>query len=236
MISGRFRSVETGLFPARLRPGCKTGTVADNHCTGRDIPAGDAAHRPKDLPDRTDRRHQSSNDEPHERGLGSHRPGSGIGFLGARAHSLSSGRSGEIQLVRCMEGSAGFTAVSGSSTANPGDRTSGSISPHRPELRSKHRPAGWSAWLTRECSTPEKRVIIDHGSGLSSSFLHLQEIWVSPGETVSKGQADRHGRRHRPGDRPAPRLANQLVRSAARSGPAGPAHVSTVTDHACNFL
>ena len=33
-----------------------------------------------------------------------------------------------------------------------------------------------------------KTLIIDHGSGLSSSFLHLQEILVSPGETVSKGQ------------------------------------------------
>ena len=32
-------------------------------------------------------------------------------------------------------------------------------------------------------------LIIDHGFGLSSSFLHLEKILVAPGETVSAGQA-----------------------------------------------
>ncbi|MBN1956907.1 MAG: M23 family metallopeptidase [Desulfuromonadales bacterium] len=33
-----------------------------------------------------------------------------------------------------------------------------------------------------------KTLIIDHGYGLSSSFLHLHQILVKPGETVTRGQ------------------------------------------------
>ena len=32
-------------------------------------------------------------------------------------------------------------------------------------------------------------LIIDHGHGLSSALLHMKELWVAPGERVTKGQA-----------------------------------------------
>jgi len=31
-------------------------------------------------------------------------------------------------------------------------------------------------------------LIVDHGQGLSSSFLHLSEMLVSPGEAIRRGQ------------------------------------------------
>jgi len=42
--------------------------------------------------------------------------------------------------------------------------------------------------LAKELLSPGKTVILDHGSGLSSSYLHLSKINVEEGEKVSRGE------------------------------------------------
>ena len=60
-------------------------------------------------------------------------------------------------------------------------------------------------------------VIVDHGMGLTSSFLHLSSALVREGQVVHQGDPDRPGRRDRPRDRATPSLEPGLERGAARS-------------------
>ena len=59
-------------------------------------------------------------------------------------------------------------------------------------------------------------LIIDHGHGLSSAFLHLACILAAPGRTGAAGRTRCGGRSDRPRHRAPPRLAGQPVRSAPR--------------------
>ena len=63
-------------------------------------------------------------------------------------------------------------------------------------------------------------LIVDHGHGLSSAFLHLSRILVGTGMNESgKASRNRGGRGHGPRHRPAPRLAGQPLRAAPRPCP-----------------
>ena len=54
-------------------------------------------------------------------------------------------------------------------------------------------------------------IILDHGQGLSSTFLHLSEVLVEARRNGSPGRTDRQNRRHRPRHRAAPGLAHELA-------------------------
>ena len=98
---------------------------------------------------------------------------------------------------------------------SPVRRIGRSTSPRIPARRS-WRPRRAKVIFAEDLYLSGKTVIIDHGHGLSSSYLHLDSISVAVGEEVEQGQTHRHGRRHRPGHRRASRLAFQLVSDAAR--------------------
>lgn len=59
-------------------------------------------------------------------------------------------------------------------------------------------------------------LMLDHGRGLNSAFLHLSRIDVRPGEHVHQWPADRCGRRHRPRHRPPSPLEPAMARPQAR--------------------
>ena len=60
------------------------------------------------------------------------------------------------------------------------------ITPRQQELLSWHRPPGWFA-LRIPIFYSGGTMIIDHGHGLSSSFLHLSEILVTVGTRIERG-------------------------------------------------
>ena len=55
-------------------------------------------------------------------------------------------------------------------------------------------------------------VIVDHGNGFTTLYAHLNSIFVSPGMTVSKGQAAWHHGQHRQQHGPAPAPGSPLRR------------------------
>ena len=60
-------------------------------------------------------------------------------------------------------------------------------------------------------------LMIDHGMGLNSAFLHLSRIDVQVGEHVRRGQPIGAGRHDRPRDRAASPLGPEMARRADRS-------------------
>ena len=71
-------------------------------------------------------------------------------------------------------------------------------------------------------------VILDHGMGLTSAFLHLSSALVRPA-SGAPGRSDRPGRRDRPRDRAAPPLEPGLERRADRSRDGGGAASSAAS-------
>src|SRR3546814_12811075 len=63
-------------------------------------------------------------------------------------------------------------------------------------------------------------LIVDHGMGLNSAFLHCQRLDVKPGDRVVQGQ--RLGTVVRPGRAPGPHCPWSLTRPGRRPPPATP--------------
>ena len=86
-------------------------------------------------------------------------------------------------------GSAASSARSASiAAACPPPIIAAPISPPAPARRWSRPRTAWSCWRRRRGFSLEGNlVIVDHGMGLSSAFLHLSSVAVRPGERVRQG-------------------------------------------------
>ena len=75
-------------------------------------------------------------------------------------------------------------------------------------------PVGGIVTLAQELYLSGNTMVIDHGHGVSTSYLHMSRIDVKVGDRLNQGRADRARRQDRPRDRPASLLAAELVSDA----------------------
>jgi hypothetical protein len=73
-------------------------------------------------------------------------------------------------------------------------------------------------------------LIVDHGHGLSTVYMHLHKILVEERAAGQTGRRHRPGGRHRSCHRPPSALGHELVRHPAGSVAAGAAHAETGSD------
>ena len=143
-----------------------------------------------------------------------------------RARSTAAARAGgSASSGRRRGGSAACSDRSASMPASPASRIRASISRGRPARRWWRRPTASSSWRRRAPFTLEGNLLmIDHGMGLNSAFLHLSRIDVRVGRVGAAGPAGRRDRHDRPRDRPASPLGDEVARRADRSGDFAGAH------------
>ncbi|MEZ5511026.1 MAG: M23 family metallopeptidase [Gammaproteobacteria bacterium] len=49
------------------------------------------------------------------------------------------------------------------------------------------RPMAWCRWRIRTCFSGDT-IVIDHGMGINTTYLHMSKMLVKKGDTVKKGQ------------------------------------------------